>query len=358
MAGGVFNYAPLLLRAADFGLGPADSIAGGVLLCLGFLASLALLPPPESRAEFGYRLAACLSTTTGFALEQCNFDVALFILIALALPLLGRGSWARALAYATFLLAAALKFYPGALMFLAVRERWRQLLLAVGVSLATAALYLAYFWKDVVTAIVIIPLVAPFRATFGRIDVPHGLGSHHIISAIRMNHLLHHAIFTSDGQVVNLLSLAMTGIGLLASAKAARHYANRLKTLDTMRLLYLIGGCLVTVFCFYTVQNIYYRAIFLLFTLPGLWSMQPQDRRVKILLAILLFLLWEAIFRDIIVIIPSLSVQIVFWILREALWWLAAIELGGITLAFAIAQLAPMLGKAWLVKPPCRPHNI
>jgi hypothetical protein len=180
------------------------------------------------------------------------------------------------------------------------------------------------------------------------VDIQQGVSSHHILSAAAMNRLLHHAVFLSDDQVAALLSGLMTSLALLATVQAARHYAPRLQALDTARLLYLLGGCVVTLFCFYTVQNIYYRAIFLLMVLPGLWSLHRQDRRTQLLLGLLLFLLWEAVFRDALYLIPSLGVQAAFWLVRECLWWWVAIEFGGITLAFVLAEAV------WIRRPAAR----
>jgi hypothetical protein len=97
--GGVFNYSPLLLRAALLPIGPWDTLAGGVLFCLAYMAALARLPPPAGHREFWLRLAASFSPAAYYALEQGNLDVAIFAAVVAVLGLPGR--------YGVFALAPA-----------------------------------------------------------------------------------------------------------------------------------------------------------------------------------------------------------------------------------------------------------
>ncbi|HQT47699.1 MAG TPA: hypothetical protein PLY97_10800, partial [Acidocella sp.] len=99
------------------------------------------------------------------------------------------------------------------------------------------------------------------------------------------------------------------------------------------RLAFLIGGAAATVFCFYAAQNVYYRAIFILFTLPGLWQLTrgPDATRARGMLAVLFLLLWEAIPRDL---LAASGYATGFWLMREILWWWLVIQLGALLLAF------------------------
>ena len=81
----------------------------------------------------------------------------------------------------------------------------------------------------------------------------------------------------------------------------------------------------------------YYRAIFLLLTLPGLCQLAVRDNTQKLLVAAILFLLWEAPFRDAVALIPGL--RIAFWLCREGLWWWVAVEFGALNLAFLSSEI-------------------
>ncbi|MDD2705018.1 MAG: hypothetical protein PHU07_06780 [Acidocella sp.] len=309
--GGVFNYSPLLLRAALLPIGPWDTLAGGVLFCLAYMAALARLPPPAGHREFWLRLAASFSPAAYYALEQGNLDVAIFAAVVAVLGLPGR--------YGVFALAAAAKFYPVALFILALREK-RHVVLALGVAgLAALALAVALYGHDLFRAVAIIPSGTPFRASFGRIDLPRGLA---------MLHLLRYPDAMGWG-------LALGG-GMVAW-KLRRGWEQALARLDTMRAEALVAGAAVTLFCFLAAQNVEYRAIFLLLTLPGLCRITGAKRWLA-LPWVVLALLWEAVPRAMIgglwqAYLPGPE-MFAFWLLRQALWWWLAVEFAALVLGF------------------------
>jgi hypothetical protein len=94
----------------------------------------------------------------------------------------------------------------------------------------------------------------------------------------------------------------------------------------------------VTVFCFYVAQNVEYRAVFLLITLPAL------ARSTRWLRLGVMVLLWEAAIRFC---LPE-SLRLGFWLVREALWWCVIIELGAVVLAFVTAELARLRSEGLL----------
>ena len=95
LGGGVFNYSPLLLRAALLPIGPQDTLAGGLLFCAAYAAALTQLPPPGTWSEFRFRAAAAFSPAAYYALEQGNLDTLIFAASVLALTLSWRQrSWA------------------------------------------------------------------------------------------------------------------------------------------------------------------------------------------------------------------------------------------------------------------------
>ena len=128
---GVFNYSPFLLRAAYLPIGPRDTALGGVLLCLAFFISLAFLPRPASRIGISHPTRGALSTTVFYALDQGNFDVAIFVATVFAVRLIASRPQLRCAAYLTFVLAAAAKFYPVALLVTVIREPLRNVMAIV-----------------------------------------------------------------------------------------------------------------------------------------------------------------------------------------------------------------------------------
>jgi hypothetical protein len=98
-----------------------------------------------------------------------------------------------------------------------------------------------------------------------------------------------------------------------------------------------LAGALVTVFCFCAAQNVYYRAIFLVLTLPGLWA----ARRLGMAAAILA-LLWEAPLR---LMARHLQIGLAFWIGRESLWWWLIIQFGAMLICAARAETGRLSGE-------------
>lgn len=321
--GGVFNYSPVLLRVALLPIGPHDTLAVGLLLCLVFLAALALLPAPARGWEFRLRLAASLSPASYYALEQGNLDTGLFAAITLAVWLLLRAPRARLVAYGIFALGAAAKFYPVACFVLALRETRRVVMALAGAGLAGMAFVAWRYGHGVAAALAIIPSGTPFRASFGRIDLPRGLA---------MLHLLHFP--------AGVVSWAMASAMLGGGWALHRSWARALAALDEGRRLYLVTGAAVTLFCFLAAQNIEYRAVYLLLTLPGLWRLGAA--RLRVLQFAVVLLLWEAVPRAM---ISGLSQPYIppppavwFWLLREGLWWWVVAEFTGLSFAFVAGQ--------------------
>jgi hypothetical protein len=352
MGGGVFNYSPLLLHAALLPIGPQDRLAGGVLLGLAFLLSLAWLPPPASRAEVLVRVAASCSCTVIFALERANLDVAIFLLVLLALALLRRGRWAIA-GYAMILLAAAAKFYPAVLLALLARERLAFLLGALALIGGGGAVYLLCFGHGTLVALRMLPVGFPFWGIFGAADIPFGIALLCFMPVMSFTpdatqYLagVHHAGVLT---IIQLGSRLMTISALVAGVKEMPAYRDAFKATGERPALLLLAGCLVMVFCFFLAQNIPYRAIFLLITLPGLWAMRAQRMVVAVLI-----LLWEDFLRNLVwdaanFVLPPADVfypEFLFWLFCECLWWWLIIQFCAICACFLRDSLARRWGEA------------
>jgi hypothetical protein len=351
--GGVFNYSPFLLRAAYLPIGPRNTMVGGVLICLVFFTALALLPRPKSTGEFWVQLAAALSTTVFYALDQGNFDVVIFALTVFCIRVMTLRHQTRAAAYGVFVLAAAMKFYPVALLVTVIREPLRNFLAIAMLGIVAGGVFLVLYGQDILAAVKIIPSGTPFRATFGAIDLPRGLNLLHLLTANRTNAMLAPVFrpdFSSGQKVVALASYGLSFAAMIAMLRVQARYVQALKGLDEERLLCLITGSAVIVFCFFAAQNVYYRAIFLLLTLPGLWHLARRDGMQKFLVAAILFLLWEAPIRDG---LARTSLAVPFWLFREGLWWWVVVQFGALNLAFLAREttrLRAEVAKTWPVK--------
>lgn len=321
--GGVFNYSPLLLRVSLLPIGPQDALAGGLLFCAAYGWALTRLPVPSGWGEFALRAAAAFSPTAYYALEQGNLDTLIFAATVLALGL----SWRqRGWGYAIFALGAAAKFYPVSLFVLALRERRRVLAWLAAAGLAAGGLALAIYGRALLASVSLIPSGTPFRASFGRIDLPRGLA---------MLHMLPHG----SAQPVSL-ALALIALALAALRRDA--WSRALATLPAKTRIFLIAGAAVTLFCFMAAQNIEYRAIFLLLALPGLAALAPRGVSFRLLPWLITCLLWEAVPRAALAglvqpYFPAPSV-FCFWLLREALWWGLMVEFLALALAFVTAE--------------------
>src|ERR1700733_16240821 len=82
--GRLFDYSPLLLWGAAFGLGTSDTGAAGLIIDGLFLLSLVALPVPRGRPGMALMLLGALSTMVVFVLQRANIDPLIFALAALA----------------------------------------------------------------------------------------------------------------------------------------------------------------------------------------------------------------------------------------------------------------------------------
>jgi hypothetical protein len=217
-------------------------------------------------------------------------------------------------------LAAACKFYPAALLALIMREPLRKFVALAGVLLAALLVYTLAFGRNSASALAILPQSLPFHATFGALDLPEGLDFLRIIPSPGGFHARH--LFAG------LLTRGLILLAIVIAAARSRRYAPAMARLDPARKLFLLAGGLVVVTCFYAAQNVEYRGIFLLMTVPGLWGMQADRLAwVRGLLAAVPVLLWEAALRGLVRHLGGAEPALLFWLLREGLWWWVVIEL-------------------------------
>ncbi len=360
MHGGVYNYSPFLLRATYLPLGLQDQMPGGIILGVVFLAALAWLPAPQSRAELLIRICATCSESVIFVLERANLDVVIFLLTLLGVMLLLVNRLTALAGYAVFLLAAAMKFYPAALLALVLREQFKQIFIVVVAVFVCGAGYMLAFSHGTAVAISILPGGLPFRGVFGASNLPKGLALLYFLPVftLRPNLAQYLSVAHQPGILAfktittNILTLA----AVIAGAMTAPRYMEKFSGLDQKRSLLLLTGGVTITFCFFAAQNISYRCIFMLLTLPGLCSMATQSggtARQKLLLLIfaILFLFWDDFFRDIISVSAILALkpsqeaypEFAFWLFAECVWWWVVIQLLAFVFCFLQEAAAPIL---------------
>jgi hypothetical protein len=347
MGGGMYNYSPVLLRFTWLGALASHIDLAGFLLAFLFIAALAALPAPQDRAEFILRALGSVSAATIFVLERANLDAAMFVLAVAGVALCLRGAFARFAGYALFCLAAALKFYPAALLVLLLREPPRRLFILAGLLALGGLAFLARFGAGTLTALAVVPHGPPFGNCFGAIDVPLGIGLGMAAT--------HGAKLTDLSHFHMPLAMQLVYAAMILTA-LWRGLANRalwrpgFTALAPGRAAGLIAGAAVACLCFFMAQNILYRAVFLLLALPGICAMAGTVPRAFTLATVMVLLMWESLFRVAVLAAmlhiagPTLaySTVIMVWALREWLWWWMVVQFLAILFVQAEAALAPL----------------
>jgi len=338
MHGGVYNYAPLLLRAAWLGLGPADRAMGGLMIGGVFLAGCTLLPPPRTWGQTLLRGLALCSGVVMYALESANFDVLMFLLCLAGVRLLLLTPWRLGLlGYALFALGGALKFYPAVLLALALRESRKQFATIAGLVALAGGLYLWRYGQGTLTALAMLPEGLPFRGVFGAVNLPFGLALLRFLPVLTLEPDVPQ-FFAAMQQpyaaaYIIIAARLLTVAALYSAAAMVPRFDAARRALPAPERLFLAAGAGLLAFCFFVAQNLDYRAIYLLFTLPGLALMarlpEAPRRAILLLTAAEIVLLWEAFFRHAAA-TGLVGGQIAVWLLRECLWWFVVVRLTAI----------------------------
>jgi len=257
-----------------------------------------------------------VSSSVVFALERTNTDVVIFVMIAIALHLGGKGRAARVIGYGTVLVAGILKFYPLVALVLALRERLAVCLLIAGAAAAIVIAYLAVDGGDVVRAIRIIPSGTCVTDAYGARNMPRCISMTMDVLGVHWAYLPY------------LLQIGLTCLSGAVAIWITRRtdLAARLASLSNRETEFLLVGAILVLGCFFTAYSLYYRTIFLLFAVPGLLRLQrrPDGARESVVygiaLAAVLVLLWsEALHGPLHALSPVLDG--LFSVARECLWW-------------------------------------
>jgi len=342
--GWLFDHSPLLLWASALDLGTSDTPAAGLIVDGLFLLSLAALPAPRGRPAMALMLLGVFSTMTVFALERANNDLLIFVLAALAGMFLPRVSSARFLAYPLIVTAALIKFYPTVLLALSLRERPRVFAILATASVAVLALFAAVYYAELRAALANVAAGKNFTDMFGAPNLPQGLATLFPAFPIRPGALQ-----------IALCLIAASGAAAIAASPGLRASCRRLPPSEAA---FLEIGAWLTVGCFLARQNIDYRGIILLFTLPGLWSLAQaagggfRHALFRTAIGLILFLMWGEFFRHLVDNLAPAPGPFLFWLGREMAWWAVVSLLGGLLACFVL-ESETVRGLAATLAPRC-----
>jgi hypothetical protein len=309
-----FNYSPLWLRFS-FLPGKEWTNPLGLCLAISFFLALAVLPTPRSAKELLTRLIATLSPVTAFAVERGNIDLLLFVMATAAGVLLLGPLRRRVAAYAMIVIAGLLKFYPLVLMVLTLRERPR-----------------VFLWVNGAATVVVLSMFLYFRAEVAKLDIESAwavgdfFGAHILPDRIAwMAGPATHPRLSILARLLTFAALCLGTAGWFLHMVRWRDFRIALAQLPDREKIFLLIGAALIAGCFFTGSSAGYRAIYLLFTLPGLLAMARMEgdtgvRRVAVQGCVLVvaltwvgFVTWHGPFR-----------HYVPWLLSQIAWWQVA----------------------------------
>jgi hypothetical protein len=316
--GRTLDYSPFWLVTASLGIDTSMTMRAGLMLDVVFLFSVFFLPPAKSWGAIAVMIAALLSSAVTMALERANLDLAIFVIAMMAACWSLRGPAWRSLGYGLITLAALVKYYPGIMLLLALRERLRFFLPLAAALLAVGALFVWIEGSTLVRALHNID-TRQFPTTFSATNLPEGLA---------------HLLAPGADSLARIAELAFASLAAgyayaIARRGDIRGAAQSLPSRD--RNLMLIGGALI-LGCFFTAENAPYRDIYFLFILSGLqglWrevSSAAARRRLELLTGAILFLMWDPFFRlaleqGVAAFGLGTTYSNAYWFLRETTWW-------------------------------------
>ena len=310
------DYSPLWLRLPFLALGPGWTPVLGLGLALLFVGSLLLLPLDLSGAFGSFvTLASVLSLSTIFAIERGNTDLLMFAAAALFAHLLTRGAALRSVGYALVLGVGLLKFYPLAMLAVAVREPPRRFWPIAGIAAAAVGLFAVALHAEL-ARIGANMAAGFFGGMFGARSLPFGL-----LTLWRLPQPL-----PAGSAPASLLLAGMTAACLLVAVRRGRDRALRaaLDRLGAAERSSLLVGSVLCAGCFFCHQNIDYRAMLLLLVVPGLLGLvrATADRDARSVFRITAVLVVLVLWAD------AIGGTFAGWFaVQLAWWWIVAILL-------------------------------
>jgi hypothetical protein len=341
----LFLYSPLWLEASILPIDHRWLVPTGIALNLLFILTLFRLPTPATRGGIVVILAASFSPMIGYALERANVDVLLFVVIVMSTPP-AAALWPRRLvSYGIILLAGLLKYYPLALLLLALRETLNRLLTVTAVVLLISVLFLFHYRFELAEEAALLHgyKMNYYTDTFGVTNLPYGL-----VALLPQIRALVEPLGLAPEDVGKALLAIFLFILMRRALPIARYHAAAFARLPHNEDILLTIGLILIVGCFFAGGNVLYRGIYLLLTLPGLLALASLEKdsttfcSLRQTIGLILFLMWSEFFRHAIeagvVFIPSErvanAVRALFWAIKELIWWRVIAVFCGLLLAF------------------------
>jgi hypothetical protein len=337
----VYDYSPLWLLLARLPVTIAWLQPIGIGVDVAFLLSLLLLPPARSRRDALLTTFGAISSASVYALERGNNDLVIFTLAAVAAALACRSRILRCAGYAAALLAGLLKYYPMTLMALATRERPRTFFAVAAAAAAAVALFVMFEGHDLGRALHLIPEGSYFSDMFGSRTLAGGLQE----------------LFGLPALAAYLIHVTMAGATIVMAVTIGADVKLRadLDRLSEEERNFLLVGGLLILSCFFTAQNIGYRAVHLVLVLPGLVALMRTGSGRKFYrygLIATVGLLWAEGWRHAVfalsAAVPVLQARLDLfcWLVRELMWWwaigLLATLVVGLLLRSPMGRLLPL----------------
>ena len=330
----VFDYSPLWLVLAKLPVTEAWITPAGLFIDISFIASLLLLPAGRGAAQTMLIVLGVLSSAVFFGMERGNNDLVIFTLTITAAALVHRTPALRVIGYASALLAGFLKYYPMTLLAMMTRERPARFVAILAGVLVAVAIFLLTLGHDLSRALHLVPVGQLFGDMYGSTILPRGLATWN---------------GWPDSTTVALriaLTVMAVGAGVWLGLRPAVIVALERLT-EAERTMLLAGGLLI-LGSFFTAQNIGYRAVHLLMTLPALtalWRLRAGPMWPAATLGVLA-LLWAMGWRNAIAVaIGGRETVRGTWFAREIIWWLVVTMLIGVV--FALIARSQMLLRRW-----------
>jgi hypothetical protein len=350
------NYSPLWLRAVFIPTDRTWTMLIGIGIILAFLLSLSWFVKPDNWQELSVFTLACTSTTVVYALERGNSDVILFVMLVVA-GVLSTGPLAsRVLSYALILFAGLLKLYPLIGLLTALRERPRTFF---AIAAAAGLVVVGLFYRVRTEMAAALKNIGPWEYAsdlFGAVNLPFG-GLRYALWVFPG--LEQYTWFATLPYTIITVLLIVTAAQVIRLARNVNLVAAFAKISEREAILLVIGAALMAG-CFFAGQSVAYKGIYLIFVVVGLVAMRRATNIGKTrailsqALIIVIFLMWEELFRRALLYEvtgsvqaqallpeiaqpgPGLALYALFWLIREVLWWRLAAVLLAILVIFGL----------------------
>jgi hypothetical protein len=324
-----FNYPAAVLwlgRLAPIHLSVTDGDWLGPMLIVAFLLTASFLFHGTAFWHSVYFCALIASPPVLLGIERANYDLAMFCLIFLNISFLDRLS--NTASYAAALGLGMLKIFPIATVLALIKET-KTSRIAFWLALTAEATFIFLSFNNLRLVASLTP--QKWWQSFG-----------YPVAGLLTQQALNNTPW-SPGDNINTLARA-TNIGLLTLAvalvilayfprRARQYWLHILSSGDMSYRPLFIAGAAIYSFCFVIGTNFNYRLIFLLFTIPYLFSIQrvdgPQRRAAYLILAMLLCVFWLSVF----------DWRISINLLRAGITWLLFIVFASVCLRASVDSL-------------------